>query len=165
VDANQGWSLDDAKRLAPILADLDVEYIEQPLRRGSFEDGKRLKELSPLPIFADEDSHLAADIPLLAQVYHGINIKLIKTGGLLEARRMLAAAREHDLQVMVGCMVETSAGITAAAQIAPLCDHVDLDGHVLITNDPFDGCGWDEGRLTLSDQPGMGVTLKGGVSL
>jgi L-Ala-D/L-Glu epimerase / N-acetyl-D-glutamate racemase len=144
VDANQGWTLDDAKHLAPILADLGVEYIEQPLRRGDLEAGRELKRVSPLPIYLDEDSHFASDIPRLAEACHGVNIKLMKTGGLAEARRMISSAREHGLQVMIGCMVETSAGITAAAQIAPLCDHVDLDGHVLITNDPFEGCGWDQ---------------------
>ncbi|MBN1475764.1 dipeptide epimerase [Candidatus Sumerlaeota bacterium] len=165
VDANQGWTLSDAKRLAPILADLGVEYIEQPLRRGQLEAARELKRVSPLPIFLDEDSHFASDIPRLAEACHGVNIKLMKTGGLTEALRMIAAARAHGLQVMIGCMVETSVAITAAAQIAPLCDHVDLDGHVLITNDPFEGCGWDQGRLTLSETPGLGLRVIPGSGL
>jgi L-alanine-DL-glutamate epimerase-like enolase superfamily enzyme len=165
VDANQGWSLHDARRLAPVMADLGVEYIEQPLKRGEIEACKTLKRNCPLPIFLDEDARVAADIPRLADACDGVNIKLMKTGGLREARAMIAAARERGLQLMLGCMIETSVGITAAAQIAPLFDHIDLDGHILISNDPFDGCGWDNGKLTLSDKPGIGVSLKPGQSL
>lgn len=159
VDANQGWTLEDAKRLISKFEELGVEYVEQPLRRGEFDKGAELKAWSPLPIYVDEDCHLASGVPELAKIAHGVNAKLVKTGGIREAVRLVMAAREHGLGTMLGCMVETSNAIGAAAQIAPLFDHIDLDGHVLITNDPFVGPGWDNGRLTLTDQMGLGLTV------
>ncbi|NUP88391.1 MAG: dipeptide epimerase [Candidatus Sumerlaeia bacterium] len=165
VDANQGWSLAQAERLIPAMAELGVEFVEQPLPRGAVDEMRRLKDISPLPLYLDEDCHTAGQIPSLASMAHGVNVKLVKSGGIREAVRIVEAARSHGLGLMIGCMVETSAGITAAAHIGPLFDHIDLDGHVLIANDPFEGCGWEGGKLMLGDSPGLGVTLRPGVSL
>lgn len=161
VDANAGYSLDDALRAAAALADLGVEYLEQPLARGAFDDLKRLKDASPMPIFVDEDSHTARDLPRLAGIVDGINIKLMKTGGITEARRMIALARTLGMRVMIGCMIETAVGITAAGHLAPYADNLDLDGNLLTVNDPFTGlkCSPD-GTLTLPDGPGLGVELR-----
>jgi L-alanine-DL-glutamate epimerase-like enolase superfamily enzyme len=166
VDANQGWSLEQARPIVAELAKLDgIDLIEQPLSRRNPEGIREISQLSPIPVYVDENCHTAADIPALARICKGVNVKLMKSGGLREALRIVKTAREHGLGLMLGCMVETSVGISAAAQIAPLFDHIDLDGHVLITNDPFEGCGWDNGRLTLSDAPGLGLRMRPGATL
>ena len=115
----------------------------------------------PLPIFADESVHVAADIPRIADAFDGINIKLMKCGGIGEALRMIATARAHGMQIMLGCMVETSLAITAAAHLSPLVDFADLDGNLLVTNDPFVGATVVDGRLVLPEGPGLGVTPRG----
>lgn len=158
ADANCAWTVDQALRLIPALADLGLEWIEQPLAEDDLEGLRRLRFVSPLPLFADEPVRTARDIPRLAGCVDGVNVKLMKAGGLREAVRLIAVARAHDLQVMLGCMVETSLGITAAAHLAPLVDWADLDGHLLIGNDPFTGVQVDRGRLLLPDGPGLGVT-------
>lgn len=161
VDANAGWSLEDARKAVPVLADLGVEYVEQPLAKGNLEELRLLKKECPLPIYVDEDSILAADLPRLNGIVDGINIKLMKTGGLVEARRMVALARIFGFKVMIGCMIETGVAITAAAHLAPYADNLDLDGNLLISNDPFTGVKCDaDGRLHLPQEPGIGVTLK-----
>ncbi|RMF07795.1 MAG: dipeptide epimerase [Candidatus Neomarinimicrobiota bacterium] len=164
VDANEGWDLDRAREMVPWLADRGVELIEQPLPTNRLEDTARLKALSPIPLIADENCLTGADIPSLADSFHGINIKLMKCGGLTEARTMIATARELGLLVMVGCMIESSVGISAMASLAPQIDFADLDGHVLIDNDPYEGMKLVEGKITLSNRPGLGVrlTLEGG---
>ncbi|AXA36725.1 L-alanine-DL-glutamate epimerase [Candidatus Sumerlaea chitinivorans] len=160
VDANAGWDLDTAKRAFPVLADLGVEFVEQPLPMGAFEQLPKLKSHCPLPILLDEDVHTARDIPRLAPFTDGINIKLMKSGGLAEARRMIAVARAHGLRVMLGCMIESSLGITAAAHLGPAVDYLDLDGHLLIANDPFAGVACDpDGTMHLPTGPGLGVTV------
>jgi L-alanine-DL-glutamate epimerase-like enolase superfamily enzyme len=131
VDVNEAWSFDEAAAALPQLAALGVEYCEQPLPAGD-PDGPRLKSMSPLPIYVDEDCHRLADVAACAERAHGINIKLAKSGGIREAVRMAHAARALDLGVMLGCMVESGLGIAAAAQIASLCSHVDLDGNLLL---------------------------------
>ena len=118
---------------------------------------RALRRRSPLPLFADESVHNAADIPRLAGAFDGINIKLMKCGGLGEALRMIAVARAHGMQVMIGCMVESSLAITAAAHLVPLVDHADLDGHLLVTNDPFVGATLEDGCVVLPEGPGLGV--------
>jgi len=157
ADANCAWSAEQALQLIPALADLGLEWIEQPLPEEDLEGMRRVREASPLPIFADEPVRTARDIPRLAGCVDGVNIKVQKAGGLREAQRMIAVARAHDLQVMLGCMVETSVGITAAAHLAPLVDWADLDGTLLISADPFVGVGVEDGRLVLPDRPGLGV--------
>jgi L-alanine-DL-glutamate epimerase-like enolase superfamily enzyme len=157
ADANCAWTEDQALRLIPALADLGLEWIEQPLPEEDLEGMRRVRQASPLPIFADEPVRTARDIVRLADCVDGVNIKVMKAGGLREALRMIAVARAHDLQVMLGCMVETSVAITAAAHLAPLADWADLDGILLIADDPFTGVRVEHGRLILPDRPGLGV--------
>jgi L-alanine-DL-glutamate epimerase-like enolase superfamily enzyme len=163
VDANGGWSLEDAKKALPVMADLGVEYVEQPLFKGKLDDLAVLKKTAPLPLFVDEDSMVNADLPKLAGIVDGINIKLMKTGGIVEARRMIGTARAFGFQVMIGCMIESSVAITAAAHLGPFCDYLDLDGNLLISNDPFVGVTCDpDGTLHLPAGPGLGVKLREG---
>jgi L-alanine-DL-glutamate epimerase-like enolase superfamily enzyme len=157
VDANEGWSHDAALERLPELARLGVEFVEQPLPEGRLDEVRALRARSPLPFVADEDVHDAADIPKLAGVYDGINLKLAKCGGIAPALAAIAVARAHGLKILLGCMIESSLGIAAALAIAPLVDWIDLDGHLLIENDPFRGLGLRDGRLIPSDRPGLGV--------
>lgn len=162
VDANGGWTLEEAKRALPIMADLGVEFVEQPLYKGNHAQLRELKKAAPVPVFVDEDSMINTDLPLLVGAVDGINIKLMKSGGLVEARRMVATARAFDFQVMLGCMIETGCAIAAAAHLAPHCDYLDLDGNLLISNDPFTGgvtCDAN-GTLHLPNTPGIGIELK-----
>ena len=158
VDANEGWTLETAEERLEWLAKLGVEFVEQPLPADRIEETRALRRRSPLPFVADESVHTAADIPRLAGAFDGINIKLMKCGGIGEALRMIAVARAHGLKVMLGCMIESSLAIAAAAQISPLVDTADLDGHLLIDNDPFVGPLVRAGRVVLPDGPGLGVT-------
>lgn len=161
VDANGGWTLDEAKRALPVMADLGVEYVEQPLYKGKLDELRELKKDAPVPLFVDEDSMINADLPLLVDAVDGINIKLMKSGGLVEARRMIATARAFGFQVMLGCMIESGCAIAAAAHLAPHCDNLDLDGNILINNDPFSGVTCDaDGTIHLNDKPGLGIELK-----
>lgn len=158
VDANEGWkTVDEAKRRIEWLATQNVEFIEQPMPAAQLDDIAKLHDWSPLPIVADENSVRPEDVPGLAGVYHGINIKLMKCGGLTNALKMVALAQKHHLELMLGCMVETSVAISAAAQIGSFMRWLDLDGNVLIANDPYIGVGNLAGKLTLTDKPGSGV--------
>jgi L-alanine-DL-glutamate epimerase-like enolase superfamily enzyme len=157
VDVNEWWSLDEALEALPQLAELGVEYCEQPLRAGD-EGGRTLKERSPIPIYVDEDCHTLGDVAACAEVAHGINIKLAKSGGIREALRMAHAARALGLGVMLGCMVESGLGIAAGCVVAPLCDHVDLDGNLLLAHDPAPGVELVDGVQVPSERPGLGVT-------
>jgi L-Ala-D/L-Glu epimerase len=157
VDANGGWNLDDAIYMSQWLADLGVEYLEQPLARGDEERLIKLKKESPLPIFADESCFISQDIPSLADKVAGINIKLMKSGGLTEAIRMIHTARAHGLQVMFGCYSDTVLTNTAAAQLSPLADYLDLDSHLNLIDDPFIGAKLINGRLIPEDLPGLGI--------
>jgi len=157
VDVNEGWSTaEEALEALPQLAELGVEYCEQPLPAGD-PAGTRLKEASPIPIYLDEDCHTLEDVHDCAQRSHGINIKLAKSGGIREALRMVPAARELGLGVMLGCMVESGLGIAAGASIASLCDHVDLDGNLLLREDPWPGVELVDGVQLPSESPGLGV--------
>jgi L-alanine-DL-glutamate epimerase-like enolase superfamily enzyme len=158
VDANAGWSPKRALRLIDLLAELGVEFVEQPLPPHDLEGLRFVRDRSPLPIIADESCVMATDIPRLVGVVDGINIKLAKCGGLREAHRMIAAARTHGLLVMMGCMIESSLGIAAAAHLSPLLDYADLDGAALLANDPFRGPSLERGIITIPDTPGLGVT-------
>ena len=164
ADANCAWTVEQAQSLIPVLADLGLEWIEQPLPEEDLDGMRRIRESSPIPLFADEPVRTARDIPRLAGCVDGVNIKLMKAGGLREALRMIAVARAHGLQVMLGCMIETSAGITAAAHLAPLVDWADLDGNQTVTNDPFSGVRVDNGLLVLPDGPGLGVQPRQGAN-
>lgn len=157
VDANEGWTPDDALERLAWLHKLGVEFVEQPLPASMIAETRALRRQSPLPFYADESVHRAADIPALAGAFDGINIKLMKCGGLAEALRMIAVARAHGMKVMLGCMIESSLAITAAAHISPLVDTADLDGHLLIASDPFVGATVEDGRIVLPDGAGLGV--------
>jgi L-Ala-D/L-Glu epimerase / N-acetyl-D-glutamate racemase len=159
VDVNEYWSLDEALDAIPQLAELGVEYVEQPLRAGE-SGGADLRRRSPLPVYVDEDCHTLDDVAACGRIAHGINIKLAKSGGLREAVRMAHAARALGLGVMLGCMVESGLGIAAGAQLGSLCDHVDLDGNLLLAEDPWPGVALVEGVQTPADAPGLGVTAK-----
>ena len=156
VDVNEAWSLEEAHEALPQLAELGVEYCEQPLAADD-PGGAELKERSPLPIYLDEDCHTLADVASCASRAHGINIKLAKSGGIREAVRMAHAARALGLGVMLGCMIESGLGISAGAQIASLCDHVDLDGNLLLAEDPCPGVELVEGVQLPPAAPGLGV--------
>ena len=159
VDANAGWTREQAADLIPRLAQYDLEFVEQPLPVGDIEGLKWLRSLKlGVPIFADEPIKTAKDVVAHAGAIDGVVIKLMKTGGLREALRAIAVARAHDLQIMISCMVESSIGVTAAAHIASLCDYADLDGPLLIANDPYHGVRYDGARLIVPETPGLGVT-------
>lgn len=157
VDANGGWNLADAIWMSQWLADLGVVYLEQPLARGNEAQLGDLKQQSPLPIFADESCFTSRDIPGLVGKVDGINIKLMKAGGLTEAIRSIDTARAHGLQVMFGCYSDTALANTAAAQLSPLADYLDLDSHLNLIDDPFVGAKLIDGRLVPGDLPGLGV--------
>lgn len=160
VDANSAWRVDEAAHIIPRLAAYDLLFIEQPIPRTNAEDWHRLRRLLPgdlPPLIADESVRQASDIPALAGAADGINIKLTKAGGLREARRMVVLARALDMQVMLGCMVESSVGITAAAHLAPLVDFADLDGNLDVVNDPYVGVQMEYGCLRLPSGAGLGV--------
>jgi L-Ala-D/L-Glu epimerase len=156
VDVNEYWSLDEALEALPQLAELGVEYCEQPLRAHD-EGGAELKRRSPVPIYVDEDCHTLADVAACAGRAHGINIKLAKSGGIREGVRMAHAARALGLGVMLGCMVESGLGIAAGAAMASLCDHVDLDGNLLLREDPWPGVTLVDGVQVPSESAGFGV--------
>jgi L-Ala-D/L-Glu epimerase len=156
VDVNEYWTVDEALDSLPQLAELGVEYCEQPLPAGD-PDGARVKAASPIPIYVDEDCHRLQDVAACAERAHGINIKLAKSGGIREGVRMAHAARALNLGVMLGCMIESGLGIGAAAQMASLCDHVDLDGNLLLARDPWPGVAFSEGVQVPADEPGLGV--------
>jgi L-alanine-DL-glutamate epimerase-like enolase superfamily enzyme len=158
VDANEGWSVAEALRLLPALVDLGVELIEQPFPAGERDAFRELRAVaSGIPLVVDEGCHTLRDVADVATYADGVNLKLAKTGGIREAVRMVHAARALGLVVMLGCMIESSLGISASAQFASLCDFVDLDGHLLISDDPAEGLGLEDGRIVLSQGPGLGV--------
>ena len=158
VDVNEWWSLDEALDALPQLAALGVAYCEQPLRAGD-DGGRVLKERSPIPIYVDEDCHTLVDVAACAEIAHGINVKLAKSGGIREGIRMAHAAGALGLGVMLGCMLESGLGIAAACCVAPLCDHVDLDGNLLLASDPCPGVTFREGVQVPADAPGLGVVV------
>lgn len=162
VDANGGWSVAQAQVMIPWLAARGVEYVEQPLAQDN-EDGLPHLRPAPIPIFVDETIRVATDVPRFAHVVDGVNVKLMKCGGLREALRIVAVAKAHGLKTMLGCMGETSLAITAGAQIGAAFDHLDLDSHLNLKNDPFVGARWTGGKVVPTDAPGLGVVAGGGV--
>lgn len=157
VDANGGWSLEDAIAMCNWLEGLSVKYVEQPLPQGQENRLAELKDHTPLPIFVDESCLTSRDIPQLADCVNGINIKIMKAGGLTEAMRMVHTARAYGLQVMFGCYSDSSLSNTAAAHLSPLADYLDLDSHLNLIDDPFTGALIQEGRVLPNDRPGLGV--------
>jgi len=160
VDANCGWTVKHAIRMLPVLAEYGVTVLEQPLPAGDLDGLAEIRRHARIPLIVDESCLTSADIPRVVGKVDGINIKLAKTGGLREAIRMIHIARAHHLMVMVGCMVESSIAITAAAQFTPLVDIVDLDGAALLAHDPYAGATIHGGQLRLPDGPGLGVTRR-----
>jgi L-alanine-DL-glutamate epimerase-like enolase superfamily enzyme len=157
VDANAAWSRERALEMLPVLAEHDVELLEQPLAANDVAGLRELQSRTSIPIIADESCRVADDVERLAGAVRGINVKLAKCGGLTEARRLISAARDRGMSVMAGCMIESSVGISGIAQIAPLLDYADLDGAALLADDPFIGVSIPEGRITFPDDPGIGV--------
>lgn len=160
VDANTGWNVKQAIRMLPVLEEFGVTVLEQPLPAGDLDGLAQVRRASRIPLIADESCLVAADIPRLVGVVDGINIKLAKCGSLREALRMIAIARAHHMMVMVGCMIESSIAITAAAHFTPLVDIVDLDGAALLSNDPFNGATIDGGQVRLPSGPGLGLSRR-----
>ncbi len=160
VDANAGWTVKHTLRMLPVLEEFGVTVLEQPLVPTDLEGLGVIRRAANIPLIADESCRTLGDIPALVGRVDGINIKLAKCGGLREALRMIAAARAHHLTVMVGCMIESSLAITAAAHFTPLVDIVDLDGAALLQDDPFTGATIAGGQLRLPTGPGLGVTAR-----
>jgi L-alanine-DL-glutamate epimerase-like enolase superfamily enzyme len=159
VDANGGWSPAGARLMIHWLADRGVDYVEQPLAVGLENELPELYRDSPIPIFADESCRVTADVPRLADRIHGVNVKLMKAGGIRAGLRLIHTARAHGLQVMMGCMSESSLAISASVHLSPLADHLDLDSHLNLLPDPADGLDWRDGRVLPSGMPGLGVRL------
>jgi L-Ala-D/L-Glu epimerase len=158
VDANEGWTLEAACELMPELIRLGVEFVEQPFPAGDLDSFRALRELHPrLPVVVDEGCHNLTDVAPAAAYADGINVKLAKSGGVREAVRMIHAARALGLRVMVGCMVESQLGVAPAAAIASLADWVDLDGHLLLSDQPFTGLRFEDGRVLPGMDAGLGV--------
>lgn len=158
VDANEGWkSKEEALEKIEWLSGQNVELIEQPMPAAQLEDTRWLHERVRIPIIADEALSVH-EIATLSEAYDGINIKLQKNGGILKARKFIYNARAHKMGIMLGCMIESSIGISAAAHLSPLVDWNDLDGNVLISNDPYKGAENLDGKIILSEEPGLGIT-------
>jgi L-alanine-DL-glutamate epimerase-like enolase superfamily enzyme len=160
VDANAGWTRKQALRKLAFLEELGVELVEQPLPAHDLEGLAELSGASRVPIVADESCVTTRDLRQLVGVVDGVNVKLVKTGSVGEGLRLLESARSLGLLVMLGCMIESSLGIAPAAHLSPLADFVDLDGHLLIADDPFQGLSLEDGRVLPSDGPGLGITAR-----
>ena len=161
VDANAAWDLENATNLIPLLKELGVEFVEQPLAKDNWEGMKTLFKESPLPLFADESCVFEDDVEKCKDHFHGINIKLTKCGGISPALRMIKKARELNLELMVGCMNESTIGSAAIAHLLPLIDHVDMDGPLLLEDDVATGIGYDFGKIIYSDEPALGIRYTG----
>lgn len=159
VDANCGWTADETIANSKVLKELGVEFIEQPLPADDWQGHKKVFEHSVLPIIADESCQVEADVAKCHQHFHGVNVKLTKCGGLTPARRMLVKARDLGMKTMVGCMTESTVGISAIAHLLPLLDFVDMDGALLLADDIATGISIDNGAIIYSDLNGTGVTL------
>lgn len=159
IDANEGWkTLDQAKKMIGFLADQHIELVEQPMPADRYRDMKMLKEFSPLPLCADESFMGDESLSEVAETFDVINIKLMKMGSLIKAKKIIEEARRHELQVMIGCMIESSIANTAGALLSLWADYADLDGHLLIKEDPFDGLSLTKDKnIHLTDRPGLGV--------
>jgi len=161
VDANEGWSFDEAKQLLPELKVLGVTFVEQPLPRDAHDEMRELKAISPLPLIADESCRTEDEVKKCAGEFHGINIKLTKCGGITPAMRMIKEARTLGLSVMMGSMNESTIGSAAIANLLPLLDEVDADGPLLLAEDIAEGLKYEDGKITLSGHPGLGIRFTG----
>ncbi len=159
VDANAGWTLEQAMEKIPLLKDMGVEFVEQPLAKDDWEGMAKLFAHSALPLIADESCVAEADVLKCPHHFHGINIKLTKCSGITPAKRMIDKARELGLQVMIGCMNESSIGTTAIAQLAPLVDYVDMDGPLLLTEDLATGVSFEDGKIIYKEGRGLGIEI------
>lgn len=160
IDANCAWTAEEAIRNAAALAPLGVEFLEQPLKPDDWDGMRQVRQQSVLPAIADESCQVEPDVERCADFFHGVNVKLVKCGGLTPARRMLAQARQMGLKTMVGCMTESTVGISAIAQLLPMLDYVDMDGALLLGEDIADGVSIELGRVQIPDAPGCGVQLR-----
>ncbi|PYE53373.1 dipeptide epimerase [Deinococcus yavapaiensis] len=160
VDANAAWTRTGAKRMLSVLAAADVEFVEQPLNAHDLEGHAELRRSSTVPIVADESLHARSDVPKLAEAFDGLNLKLAKLGGPLQALHALRTARALGMSVMLGCMIESSLGIAAAVHLAGLADFVDLDGALLLADDPFEGLAWNAGCVERPSGVGWGVEAR-----
>jgi L-alanine-DL-glutamate epimerase-like enolase superfamily enzyme len=163
IDANEGWSAEQAVAVLDEMKRFDIEFCEQPIKAGSPEQLRYVRERSPIPIVTDEDSLNASDLPKLYGCVDGVNVKLAKSGGIRGALLMIHTARAMGFKIMLGCMVESQISATAAAQISPLVDWADIDGPFLTKDDPFDGIAYDRGKIVLPGGPGLGVREKAAV--
>jgi L-alanine-DL-glutamate epimerase-like enolase superfamily enzyme len=161
VDANAGWTLEEALQKIPILKDLGVEFVEQPLAKDNWDGMKILYDQSPLPLIADEACVAESDVQKCHGHFHGINIKLTKCSGITPARRMITEAKKLGMKVMVGCMNESSIGTAAIAQLAPMLDYVDMDGPLLLSEDIARGVDFDYGKIIYREGAGLGVEVPG----
>jgi L-Ala-D/L-Glu epimerase len=158
IDANEGWSVEDAVVILNELARYEIEFCEQPIKAGSPHGLRAVRERVTIPIVTDEDSLTAADLPRLIGCVDGVNVKLAKTGGIRGAIEMIHTARALGMKIMLGCMVESAIAATAAAHISPLVDWADIDGPFLTADDPFSGVRYERGKLVLPRAPGLGIT-------
>lgn len=164
VDANGGWSsVEEAVERIDQMTECGIELVEQPLPRGRLEETKQVRQHVNVPVFVDEDVRTSVEIPPLIGCVDGINIKLMECGGIREAVRMIHVARTFGLKVMLGCMIESSLSLTAAAHLTPLADYADLDAHLLLEDDPFEGFDSDCGKIKLTARNGLGVISRAGV--
>jgi len=160
VDANTGWTPKEAIKTINALAPYNIEFVEQPIVAHDLSGLKLIRDNVPIPIIADESCVTVEDIPRVAECVDGVNLKLMKCGGIRHALKMIHVARAHNLRVMIGCMIESSLAITAAAHLTPLVDYADLDGHLLISDDPYVGVTVEKGKLVLPDSAGLGVKVR-----
>ena len=158
VDANAGWTLEQALEKIPVLKELGVELVEQPLAKDNWEGMKQLFDQSPLPLIADESCVAEQDVEKCFNHFHGINIKLTKCSGITPAKRMIEKARSLQMKIMIGCMNETTIGSAAIAHLAPLVDYIDMDGPLLLAEDVAIGLQYEYGEVNVSDSPGLGIT-------
>lgn len=161
VDANEGWSFDDAQKILPELEKLKVQMVEQPLHRDEHDAQKELKALSSIPLFADESCQTLKDIATCAEGFHGVNVKLAKCGGITPAVQMLDEAKKRGLKTMIGAMCESTVGSAAIANLLPKLDEVDADGPLLLKEDIATGLSYNNGKMQLSGEPGIGIQFKG----
>jgi L-alanine-DL-glutamate epimerase-like enolase superfamily enzyme len=157
IDANEGWSRDEAIERLEAMAELDIELCEQPIKGGNFDDLAMVNERSSIPVFADEDVGDSKDVAALDGVVTGVNLKLRKTGGIRELLKAVAVARAQGMKVMLGCDLDTGVAATAGAHVASLMDFADLDGPLLLAEDPFPGVTYDKGQMGLPTGPGLGI--------